>query len=87
MAFEGRRERVDTVVVDGANVDIGGKAVRARPTGQDGDLKASFEQAFEDCWAEITGGLNMDVSASLCTQQTEGYNEGPGYLHQREQLS
>ena len=64
MTFEGRGERVDTVVVDGANVDIGGEAVRARLAGQDGDLKAaSIEQAFENSRAEVTGGLNMDVSA------------------------
>ena len=60
--------------------------MRARLAGQDGDLKASIEQAFEDCWAEITGGLDMDVSASLGTPQTEEYSEGSGYLHQREQL-
>ena len=71
MALEGRCERVDTVVVDGANVDIWGKAVCARLAGQDGDLKASIEEAFEDCWAKITGGLNMDVSVSVSTQQTE----------------
>ncbi len=52
--------------------------MRARVAGQDGDLKASVEQAFEDCWAEITGGLNMDVSASSCTQQTEAHSEGLG---------
>lgn len=38
-------------------------------------MEASIEQAFEDGWAEITRGLNMNVSAffMLCTQQTEGW--------------
>lgn len=60
--------------------------MRARLASQDGDLKASIEQAFEDCWAEVTGGLNMDVSASLGTQRTERYSEGSGYLLRRGQL-
>ena len=86
MALKGRRERVETVVVDGVNVDVGGEAVRARLASQDGDLKAGIEQAFEDRWAKVTGGLNRELSASLGTQQTGKYSEGSGYLRQREQL-